>query len=240
MAEKKRRGDVSMGIKLKLGRRKLVSLALLLLLITMAILVFTWILQPSERLELTEPEFPVGKTLTFATDGLRYSRLIIRDSSIGGDVNIAGTDGKEIYIETLILRNIQGFELIIADKVDVHTLILRNIQADGVDLDPILKPVLEFTVYGYGTEPLIEVSGHVVDALEITATASDGYIKELIIESVNAKGDFNLGVLYIGTLIVENALIGEDGSLATADLDINADVEVFTMENVIETIVQVT
>jgi len=116
--------------------------------------------------------------------------------------------------------------------------VLRNIQADGLDLDPIAGVVSNIIVYGYATEAIHKAS-LVVDALLIKAD-SDAYVKEIVIDGMTVKGDIILERLKVDEIIVENAIIGEDGSLTTSDLILDANVEELVIENVVETLVKVT
>jgi len=186
-----------------------------------------------------EPEFPTGKTLLMDLDGIRVRLIEIKDSSIGGDVDIKGSGAYYIYVERLVLRNVVAENLNIKSTVSVRRLVLKDIQADGLDLAPIAGAVTTIAIYGYTTEP-IHRAKLVVDALTITCDASDSYVKEIIIENLDAKEDIILERIKADEIIVEGGIFGDGDWLTTPNLIVDATVEELVIEDVVETKVEIT
>ena len=65
-----------------------------------------------------------------------------------------------------------------------------------------------------------------------STTGGDVIIENLILDNVNAwTGAFNADYFEIGTLILENVRIGDDGDINSADLVINTTVKVNTVND---------
>ena len=189
------------------------------------------------------PEEPSQRSMTLQLNigqGERISHILLKDLSLGKDgitnaIELTGTSTTDrLVIETLTVRG-SSFPTFDIANSDIHTIIATSsVLTAGHTVSPTLASSTDAISIG-GTRNAVSYTadGGSVDRVIIrqTTTGGDVFIKELTVENVHSYiGQFNMDYLSVGTLILEDLKIGDDGDVDNdSDFIINTSVNVDTV-----------
>ena len=189
------------------------------------------------------PEEPSQRSMTLQLNigqGERISEILLKDLSLGKDgitnaIELTGTSTTDrLVIETLTVRG-SSFPTFDIANSDIHTIIATSsVLTAGHTVSPTLASSTDAISIG-GTRNAVSYTadGGSVDRVIIrqTTTGGDVFIKSLTVENVHSYiGQFNMDYLSVGTLILEDLKVGDDGDVDNdSDFVINTSVNVDTV-----------
>jgi hypothetical protein len=193
---------------------------------------------------VVDREFPAEASQTLKLNlpaGLRVERITFEDIELGkGGLSdafqLSGTSTNDrITIETLTIKDSE-FPTMDFSNSSIHTINATNtVWTAGHTVSPTLGTSTAVRVGSSRGAVSYQASDMVVDRILIlmsatTTPASDVFIGEVILSNVDAfTGGFNLDWATIGTLNLENVIVGDDGDINSADFYISSSVTVNTL-----------
>lgn len=190
-----------------------------------------------------DPEEPSRRSMTLQLNigqGERISEITLRDMSLGkagitDALQLTGTSTTDVLvIEKLTVKN-SSFPTFDIANADIHTIIATtSVETAGHTVSPTLASSTAAVSIG-GTRNSVKYisDGGTVDRIIIRQSTSGGdvFIKEMTIDNVHSYiGQLNFDNLSIGTLILENIKIGDDGDVDNdSDFIVNSSVNVNTV-----------
>jgi hypothetical protein len=195
---------------------------------------------------VVDAEFPAEASQTLKINlpaGLRVDEIVMKDVELGKGgltdaFKISGTSTNDrLSIGTLTIRDSE-FPTFDISNASIHTInATSSVQVAGHTVEPTMGTSTMVTIGSSRGAVSYEASDMVVDRVLIlmssTSTpATDVYVGEIVLDNVDAyTGGFNLDWATIGTLNLENVMVGDDGDINSADFFISSSVTVNTMND---------
>ena len=193
---------------------------------------------------ITDTEFPMDRSQTLQINmpsNLRLDIVSFKNINLGKQgltdaFQIAGTSTSDVItIETVTIKN-SSFPTMDWANGDIFKVnATSSVIAAGHTFSPTMASSTNDVVIGSGRGATSYIAENMtVDRILLlqSTTGGDVIIENLILDNVNAwTGAFNADYFEIGTLILENVRIGDDGDINSADLVINTTVKVNTVND---------
>ena len=193
---------------------------------------------------IVDREFPADQSQTLQINmpaNLRLDIVSFKNINLGKQgltdaFQIAGTSTTDVItIETVTIKN-SSFPTMDWANGDIFKInATSSVIAAGHTFSPTMASSTNDVVIGSGRGATSYVAEDMtVDRILLlqSTTGGDVIIENLILDNVNAwTGAFNADYFEIGTLILENIRIGDDGDINSADLVINSTVKVNTVND---------
>ena len=193
---------------------------------------------------VVDREFPAEASQTLKLNlpaGLRVDKIHFEDIELGkgglsDSFQLSGTSTSDrITIETLTIKD-SAFPTMDFSNSSIHTINATNtVWTAGHTVSPTLGTSTAVRVGSSRGAVSYQASDMVVDRILIlmsatTTPASDVYVHEVLLSNVDAyTGGFNLDWATIGTLNLENVMVGDDGDINASDFFINSSVTTNTI-----------
>ena len=193
---------------------------------------------------ITDTEFPMDRSQTLQINmpsNLRLDIVSFKNINLGKQgltdaFQIAGTSTSDVItIETVTIKN-SSFPTMDWANGDIFKVnATSSVIAAGHTFSPTMASSTNDVVIGSSRGATSYIAENMtVDRILLlqSTTGGDVIIENLILDNVNAwTGAFNADYFEIGTLILENVRIGDDGDINSADLVINTTVKVNTVND---------
>ena len=193
---------------------------------------------------IVDREFPADRSQTLQINmpaNLRLDLVSFKNINLGKQgltdaFQIAGTSTSDVItIETVTIKN-SSFPTMDWANGNIFTVnATSSVIAAGHTFSPTMASSTNDVVIGSGRGATSYIAEDMtVDRILLlqSTTGGDVVIENLILDNVNAwTGAFNSDYFEIGTLILENIRIGDDGDINSADLVINSSVSVNTVND---------
>ena len=193
---------------------------------------------------IVDREFPADRSQTLQINmpaNLRLDLVSFKNINLGKQgltdaFQIAGTSTSDVItIETVTIKN-SSFPTMDWANGNIFTVnATSSVIAAGHTFSPTMASSTNDVVIGSGHGATSYIAEDMtVDRILLlqSTTGGDVVIENLILDNVNAwTGAFNSDYFEIGTLILENIRIGDDGDINSADLVINSSVSVNTVND---------
>lgn len=193
---------------------------------------------------ITDAEFPMDRSQTLQInmpaslrlDVVSFKNINLGKSGLTDAFQIAGTSTSDVItIETVTIKN-SSFPTMDWANGDIFKInATSSVIAAGHTFSPTMASSTNDVVIGSGRGATSYIAEDMtVDRILLlqSTTGGDVVIENLILDNVNAwTGAFNADYFEIGTLILENIRIGDDGDINSADLVINSSVKVNTVND---------
>tara|TARA_R110002020_G_scaffold442322_1_gene653473 strand:+ start:324 stop:1199 length:876 start_codon:yes stop_codon:yes gene_type:complete len=193
---------------------------------------------------IVDREFPADRSQTLQINmpaNLRLDLVSFKNINLGKQgltdaFQIAGTSTSDVItIETVTIKN-SSFPTMDWANGNIFTVnATSSVIAAGHTFSPTMASSTNDVVIGSGRGATSYIAEDMtVDRILLlqSTTGGDVIIENLILDNVNAwTGAFNADYFEIGTLILENIRIGDDGDINSADLVINSTVKVNTVND---------
>ena len=193
---------------------------------------------------IVDREFPADRSQTLQINmpaNLRLDLVSFKNINLGKQgltdaFQIAGTSTSDVItIETVTIKN-SSFPTMDWANGNIFTVnATSSVIAAGHTFSPTMASSTNDVVIGSGRGATSYIAEDMtVDRILLlqSTTGGDVIIENLILDNVNAwTGAFNSDYFEIGTLILENIRIGDDGDINSADLVINSSVSVNTVND---------
>ena len=193
---------------------------------------------------IVDREFPADRSQTLQINmpaNLRLDLVSFKNINLGKQgltdaFQIAGTSTSDVItIETVTIKN-SSFPTMDWANGNIFTVnATSSVIAAGHTFSPTMASSTNDVVIGSGRGATSYIAEDMtVDRILLlqSTTGGDVVIENLILDNVNAwTGAFNSDYFEIGTLILENIRIGDDGDINSADLVINSSVKVNTVND---------
>ena len=193
---------------------------------------------------IVDREFPADQSQTLQINmpaNLRLDIVSFKNINLGKQgltdaFQIAGTSTTDVItIETVTIKN-SSFPTMDWANGDIFKInATSSVIAAGHTFSPTMASSTNDVVIGSGRGATSYIAEDMtVDRILLlqSTTGGDVVIENLILDNVNAwTGAFNADYFEIGTLILENIRIGDDGDINSADLVINSSVKVNTVND---------
>ena len=193
---------------------------------------------------IVDREFPADQSQTLQINmpsSLRLDVISFKNINLGkqgltDSFQIAGTSTSDVItIETVTIKN-SSFPTMDWANGDIFTVTATSsVIAAGHTFSPTMASSTNDVVIGSSRGATSYIAEDMtVDRILLlqSTTGGDVIIENLILDNVNAwTGAFNADYFEIGTLILENVRIGDDGDINSADLVINSSVKVNTVND---------
>ena len=193
---------------------------------------------------ITDTEFPMDRSQTLQINmpsNLRLDIVSFKNINLGKQgltdaFQIAGTSTSDVItIETVTIKN-SSFPTMDWANGDIFKVnATSSVIAAGHTFSPTMASSTNDVVIGSSRGATSYIAEYMtVDRILLlqSTTGGDVIIENLILDNVNAwTGAFNADYFEIGTLILENVRIGDDGDINSADLVINTTVKVNTVND---------
>ena len=187
---------------------------------------------PAERSQTLQINMPASLRL----DIVSFKNINLGKSGLTDAFQIAGTSTSDVItIETVTIKN-SSFPTMDWANGDIFKInATSSVIAAGHTFSPTMASSTNDVVIGSGRGATSYIAEDMtVDRILLlqSTTGGDVIIENLILDNVNAwTGAFNADYFEIGTLILENIRIGDDGDINSADLVINSSVKVNTVND---------
>ena len=193
---------------------------------------------------IVDREFPADRSQTLQINmpaNLRLDLVSFKNINLGKQgltdaFQIAGTSTSDVItIETVTIKN-SSFPTMDWANGNIFTVnATSSVIAAGHTFSPTMASSTNDVVIGSARGATSYIAEDMtVDRILLlqSTTGGDVVIENLILDNVNAwTGAFNSDYFEIGTLILENIRIGDDGDINSADLVINSSVSVNTVND---------
>ena len=193
---------------------------------------------------IVDREFPADRSQTLQINmpaNLRLDLVSFKNINLGKQgltdaFQIAGTSTSDVItIETVTIKN-SSFPTMDWANGNIFTVnATSSVIAAGHTFSPTMASSTNDVVIGSARGATSYIAEDMtVDRILLlqSTTGGDVVIENLILDNVNAwTGGFNSDYFEIGTLILENIRIGDDGDINSADLVINSSVSVNTVND---------
>ena len=193
---------------------------------------------------IVDREFPADRSQTLQINmpaNLRLDLVSFKNINLGKQgltdaFQIAGTSTSDVItIETVTIKN-SSFPTMDWANGNIFTVnATSSVIAAGHTFSPTMASSTNDVVIGSGRGATSYIAEDMtVDRILLlqSTTGGDVVIENLILDNVNAwTGAFNSDYFEIGTVILENIRIGDDGDINSADLVINSSVSVNTVND---------
>ena len=193
---------------------------------------------------ITDAEFPMDRSQTLQInmpaslrlDVVSFKNINLGKSGLTDAFQIAGTSTSDVItIETVTIKN-SSFPTMDWANGDIFKInATSSVIAAGHTFSPTMASSTNDVVIGSGRGATSYIAEDMtVDRILLlqSTTGGDVVIENLTLDNVNAwTGAFNADYFEIGTLILENIRIGDDGDINSADLVINSSVKVNTVND---------
>ena len=169
-------------------------------------------------------------------DLVSFKNINLGKQGLTDAFQIAGTSTSDVItIETVTIKN-SSFPTMDWANGNIFTVnATSSVIAAGHTFSPTMASSTNDVVIGSGRGATSYIAEDMtVDRILLlqSTTGGDVVIENLILDNVNAwTGAFNSDYFEIGTLILENIRIGDDGDINSADLVINSSVSVNTVND---------
>ena len=187
---------------------------------------------PAERSQTLQINMPASLRL----DLVSFKNINLGKSGLTDAFQIAGTSTSDVItIETVTIKN-SSFPTMDWANGDIFKInATSSVIAAGHTFSPTMASSTNDVVIGSGRGATSYIAEDMtVDRILLlqSTIGGDVVIENLILDNVNAwTGAFNADYFEIGTLILENIRIGDDGDINSADLVINSSVKVNTVND---------
>ena len=187
---------------------------------------------PADRSQTLQINMPASLRL----DIVSFKNINLGKSGLTDAFQIAGTSTSDVItIETVTIKN-SSFPTMDWANGNIFTVnATSSVIAAGHTFSPTMASSTNDVVIGSGRGATSYVAEDMtVDRILLlqSTTGGDVVIENLILDNVHAwVGAFNADYFEIGTLILENIRIGDDGDINSADLVINSTVKVNTVND---------
>jgi len=187
---------------------------------------------PAERSQTLQINMPASLRL----DLVSFKNINLGKSGLTDAFQIAGTSTSDVItIETVTIKN-SSFPTMDWANGDIYLInATTSVVAAGHTFSMTMASSTNDVVIGSGRGATSYIAENMtVDRILLlqSTTGGDVIIENLILDNVNAwTGAFNADYFEIGTLILENVRIGDDGDINSADLVINTTVKVNTVND---------
>tara|TARA_R100001530_G_scaffold128098_1_gene97675 strand:- start:1724 stop:2599 length:876 start_codon:yes stop_codon:yes gene_type:complete len=193
---------------------------------------------------IVDREFPADRSQTLQINmpaSLRLDIVSFKNINLGKQgltdaFQIAGTSTSDVItIETVTIKN-SSFPTMDWANGNIYTVnATSSVIAAGHTFSPTMASSTNDVVIGSSRGATSYVAEDMtVDRILLlqSTTGGDVVIENLILDNVHAwVGAFNADYFEVGTLILENIRIGDDGDINSADLVINSSVSVNTVND---------
>ena len=193
---------------------------------------------------ITDAEFPMDRSQTLQInmpsslrlDLISFKNINLGKSGLTDAFQIAGTSTSDVItIETVTIKN-SSFPTMDWANGDIYKInATSSVVAAGHTFSPTMASSTNDVVIGSSRGATSYIAEDMtVDRILLlqSTTGGDVIIENLILDNVNAwTGAFNADYFEIGTLVLENVRIGDDGDINSADLVINSSVKVNTVND---------
>ena len=193
---------------------------------------------------IVDREFPADRSQTLQINmpaNLRLDLVSFKNINLGKQgltdaFQIAGTSTSDVItIETATIKN-SSFPTMDWANGNIYTVnATSSVIAAGHTFSPTMASSTNDVVIGSGRGATSYIAEDMtVDRILLlqSTTGGDVVIENLILDNVHAwVGAFNADYFEVGTLILENIRIGDDGDINSADLVINSSVSVNTVND---------
>jgi len=193
---------------------------------------------------IVDREFPADRSQTLQINmpaNLRLDLVSFKNINLGKQgltdaFQIAGTSTSDVItIETVTIKN-SSFPTMDWANGNIYTVnATSSVIAAGHTFSPTMASSTNDVVIGSGRGATSYIAENMtVDRILLlqSTTGGDVVIENLILDNVHAwVGAFNADYFEVGTLILENIRIGDDGDINSADLVINSSVSVNTVND---------
>jgi len=187
---------------------------------------------PADRSQTLQINMPASLRL----DLVSFKNINLGKSGLTDAFQIAGTSTSDVItIETVTIKN-SSFPTMDWANGDIYLInATTSVVAAGHTFSMTMASSTNDVVIGSGRGATSYIAENMtVDRILLlqSTTGGDVIIENLILDNVNAwTGAFNADYFEIGTLILENVRIGDDGDINSADLVINTTVKVNTVND---------
>ena len=187
---------------------------------------------PADRSQTLQINMPASLRL----DIVSFKNINLGKSGLTDAFQIAGTSTSDVItIETVTIKN-SSFPTMDWANGNIFTVnATSSVIAAGHTFSPTMASSTNDVVIGSGRGATSYIAEDMtVDRILLlqSTTGGDEIIENLILDNVNAwTGAFNSDYFEIGTLILENIRIGDDGVINSADRVINSSVSVNTVND---------
>ena len=187
---------------------------------------------PADRSQTLQINMPASLRL----DIVSFKNINLGKSGLTDAFQIAGTSTSDVItIETVTIKN-SSFPTMDWANGDIYLInATTSVVAAGHTFSMTMASSTNDVVIGSGRGATSYIAENMtVDRILLlqSTTGGDVIIENLILDNVNAwTGAFNADYFEIGTLILENVRIGDDGDINSADLVINTTVKVNTVND---------
>ena len=188
---------------------------------------------------IVDAEFPAQRSQTLQLNipqGTRLNEITFKNVDLGKEgltnaFQLTGTSTTDmITVDTMIIKNSEFPSMDWASGYIYNLTATSSVVVAGHTLSPTLASTTNDVVIGGGRGATSYVAEDMsVDRIIIrqTTTGGDVLVDQLILDGVRAwTGAFDMDYFEIGTLIMENVRIGDDGDINSADFVVNTTVEI--------------
>jgi hypothetical protein len=193
---------------------------------------------------IVDAEFPSQRSQTLQINipqGTRLDEITLKNISLGKEgltdaFELTGTSTTDVLtIDELIIKNSEFPTMDFANAEIYLINATSSVIAAGHTFSPTMASTTDNVVIGSGRGAVSYVAEDmVVDRIIIrqSTTGGDVMIDKMTLDGVRAwNGAFNADYVHIGTLTLENVMVGDDGDINSADLVINSSVNVNTVND---------
>mgnify|MGYP003147432428 CR=1 FL=1 len=193
---------------------------------------------------IVDAEFPAQRSQTLQINipqGTRLDEITLTNISLGKDgltnaFELTGTSTTDVLtIDELIIKNSEFPTMDFANAEIYLINATSSVIAAGHTFSPTMASTTDNVVIGSGRGAVSYVAEDmIVDRIIIrqSTTGGDVMIDKMTLDGIRAwNGAFDADYVHIGTLTLENVMIGDDGDINSADFIINASVNVNTIND---------
>lgn len=193
---------------------------------------------------IVDKEFPAARSQTLQINipaQTRLDEITLKNISLGKSgltdaFQLTGTSTTDVLtIDELIIKNSEFPTMDFANAEIYLINATTSVVAAGHTFSPTMASTTDNVVIGSGRGATSYVAEDmVVDRIIIrqSTTGGDVMIDKLTLDGVKAwTGAFNADYIHVGTLTLENVMIGDDGDINSADLVINSSVNTNTVND---------
>ena len=194
--------------------------------------------------QVTDPDTPSVASQTLQLNipqGTRLDEIIFTNVSLGKEgitnaFQLTGTSTTDmITVDTMIIKNSEFPTMDWANGYVYKLNATSSVVVAGHTLSPTMASTTNDVVIGGGRGATSYVAEDmIVDRIIIrqTTTGGDVLVDQLILDGVKAwTGAFDMDYFEIGTLIMENVRIGDDGDINTPSFVVNTTVEINSIQD---------
>lgn len=193
---------------------------------------------------IVDAEFPAQRSQTLQLNipqGTRLNEITFKNVDLGKEgltnaFQITGTSTSDmITIDTMVIKNSEFPTMDWASGYIYKLNATSSVVVAGHTLSPTMASTTNDVVIGGGRGATSYIAEDmIVDRIIIrqTTTGGDVLVDSLTLDGVKAwTGAFDMDYFEIGTLIMENVRIGDDGDINTPSFVVNTTVEINSIQD---------